>query len=412
MSRSSSNVPSMPEKPAPPPKISAVPDPSGMFGEWGGSNVPDELAPILKEFGDAYLSAINGSRFFEELAEAQRSLLGRPTPFIHAARLSAEALKRSKTGASAKVWLKREDGGLVGGQALHNAIGQALIAQKLGKKRLICEYGAGQHGLAVATAAAYLGLECDVFIAARDPQHRPASMDGLRLFGAGVVEVASSESSNREIITRAIREWIAHAPTTHCILGNAIGPHPLPTIVRDLQSVVGLETKAQCIRHLTKLPDALVACVNIAPGFFYPFIDDEKVQLIGVEAGGRGSSPGEHAAALTLGTPGELHGMRTYVLQDEQGEFLATHSCAASLCYPGAAPELAYWKDAKRVRFVPVSDARALEALTLVAKSQGIIVGPESAHAIAEALDVAAGMKADQNVVVCVSERGDANVGV
>lgn len=388
----------MPEKPAPPPKISEVPDPNGMFGEYGGSFVPEALVPALEQLATAYLSAMRDDRFWDELRDLQRTLTGRPTALYHAKRLTNVALKRSKSGEAAKIWLKREDLCLTGSSAICNAIGQAMLARAMGKTRLIAETGSGSHGLAVATAAAHFGLSCEIYCTT-SCSHAASSIQAL---GAKVVEVDSN--SRTQSMTEALRDWVGSGEHTHFAPGSAIGPHPLPTIVRDFQSVIGTETKAQSLRLLTKLPDVLISAIDGASaGFFYPFVDDDKVQLVGVEAGGRGNKPGEHAAALSQGQPGVLHGSRSYALQDEHGQSLATHSCAGGLSYAGSGPEHAYWKDKKRVRYTTISDALATDAFSILAHGEGILASLESSHAIAEAIEVAARMKGDQNVVVCIS---------
>jgi len=391
-------MPSMPEKPAPPPKTSEVPDPHGMFGEYGGSFVPESLVPALEQLASTYLSAMRDDRFWDELRDLQRTFAGRPTALYHAKRLTNVALKRSKSGDAAKIWLKREDLCLTGSSSIGNAMGQAMLARAMGKTRIIAETGSGKHGVAVATAAAHFGLACEVYCTTRAMKAAPA----LAALGAKVVEVGSE--SRTAATTEALRDWVGSNEETHYASGLAIGPHPLPTIVRDFQSVIGTETKAQSLRLLTKLPDVLVTAVDgSSTGFFYPFVDDDKVQLVAVEAGGRGNKPGEHAAALTHGQPGVLHGSQTYVLQDENGQTHATQSCAGGLNYAGAGPEQSYWKDKKRVRYATISDALATEACEGLARTEGILASLESSHAIAEAIEIAARLKGDQNVVVCVS---------
>jgi tryptophan synthase beta chain len=388
----------MPEKPAPPPKMSEVPDPNGMFGEFGGSFVPEALVPALEQLASTYLNAMRDDRFWDELRDLQRTFTGRPTALYHAKRLTNVALKRSKSGEAAKIWLKREDLCLTGSSAICNAMGQAMLARAMGKTRLIADSGSGRHGVAVATAAAHFGLACEGYCASAAMKAAPA----MAALGARVVDTGNE--SRTGAITEALRDWVASHETTHYAPGLAIGPHPLPTIVRDFQSVIGTETKAQSLRLLTKLPDVLVAAVDGASvGFFYPFVDDDKVQLVGVEAGGRGSKAGEHAAALTHGQPGVLHGSQTCVLQDENGQSLPTHTVAGGMNYAGSGPEHAYWKDKKRVRYATISDALATEACEGLARTEGILASLESSHAIAEAVDVASRLKGDQNVVVCIS---------
>lgn len=416
MSRSSSSTNVMPEKPAPPPKISEVPDPTGRFGEFGGAFVPDNLVPALQLFADTYLRAMRDDRFWDELRDVSKSLTGRPTPLLFARRLTNAALRRANSGDVGKIWLKREDLCHTGSSAINNVLGQAMLAREMGKKRVIAETATGQHGVAAATAAARLGLDCQVYMGSDDVRRRTSALARMKILGAKVVEVDSGCKTVREAISAAINEWSATTDSTHYIPGGATGPHPFPTIVRDFQAILGTETKAQSLRLLTKLPDAIVAAVGgpfesgVSAGLFFPFVDDDKVQLVGVEAGGRGNAPGEHAAPLSLGKPGTFQGSDAYVLQDETGQTQATHSVAAGLDYAGAGPEHSYWKHKKRVRYTTITDAQAIEAFTLCCTSEGIVPSLESAHAIAEALDVAAKMKGDQNVVVCVSGRGEKDV--
>jgi tryptophan synthase beta chain len=288
-----------------------------------------------------------------------------------------------------------------------------MLAKRMGKRRLIAETGAGQHGVATATAAAHFGLECAVYMGSEDARRQRLNVARMKMLGAEVVEVEAGSRTLKDATNEAMRDWMGSVETTHYIIGSVVGPHPFPMIVRDFQSIIGIETKAQCLRQFGRMPDAVVACVgggSNAAGIFYPFIDDKKVQLVGVEAGGRSASPGDHAASLLKGTPGVLHGSMSYVLQDEAGQTAPVHSCSAGLDYPGVGPEHAMWKDAGRVRYTAVSDAEALDAFLMLARTEGIIPALETAHAIAEGVRVAAAMGKDQHLVICCSGRGDKDV--
>jgi tryptophan synthase beta chain len=404
----------MPEKPAPPPKLSAVPDASGMFGAFGGTHVPAALAPALKNLGDAYMNALRDDRFFDDLRDLQKSFVGRPTPLFHAKRLSAAAHERARSGECANIWLKREDQCYCGSHAMNNAMGQVLLARKMGRKRVLAATVTGQHGLAAAAAAAHAGLACEVFMRALDAQRQFASVASMKALGAHVVEIHTENPSPLDAKSHAMNAWMEGPEHANIVWGGTAAPHPFPTIVRDFQCVLGTEAKAQSLRLLGKLPEAIVASLSaggsLASGLFYPFIDDDKINLIGVEAGGRGTNVGEHAAPLCHGKVGVLQGCATYALLDESGNVQPTHSVAAGLCSPVAGPEHAYWKDAKRVRYTTISDAQAVDAFKLVARAEGLLLSLEDAHAIAEALVVASKLKGDQNVVVGVSGRGGKDV--
>ncbi len=405
----------MPATPAP--KISDVPSPTGRFGAYGGAYVPETLVAALQELVETYQRACGNPQFWDELRELLRNFAGRPTPLYRAERLARHgaALNRKQGGPGecATIWLKREDLAHTGAHKINNTLGQGLLCRAMGKRRIIAETGAGQHGVASATAAAHLGLECDVYMGSEDARRQRLNVIRMKILGARVIEVDSGSRTLKDATNEAMRDWMGSVEHTHYIIGSVVGPHPFPMIVRDFQSIIGQECKAQSLRLLTKLPDAIVACVgggSNAAGIFYPFIDDTKVELIGVEAGGRSGEPGQHAASISMGSPGVLHGSLSYVLQDQFGQTSDVHSCSAGLDYPGVGPEHAYWKDHGRVRYTTCTDAEALEAFTLLARTEGIIPALETAHAVSEGVKIAAKMKKDQNVVICCSGRGDKDV--
>jgi tryptophan synthase beta chain len=399
--------------PAPAPKPSQVPTGEGRFGAYGGTYVPETLVAALQQLDEAYTRASGDSSFWDELHALLKSFVGRPTPLYFAEGLTAHARSRLPRGEGAKIWLKREDLCHTGAHKINNTMGQAMLAVRMGKKRVIAETGAGQHGVAAATAAAHFGLACEVYMGSEDVRRQRLNVTRMRMLGAKVVEVDSGSKTLKDATNEAMRDWMASSDTTHYILGSVVGPHPFPMIVRDFQSIIGRETKAQALRLLGKMPDLVVACVgggSNAAGIFYPFVDDAQVKLVGVEAGGRSSGAGDHAATLAAGKPGVLHGCMTYVLQDEFGQTQSAHSCAAGLDYPGVGPEHAYWKDLGRVSYAVATDDEALGAFTLMAETEGIIPALETAHAVAEAVKRAIEMKADQNIVVSFSGRGDKDV--
>jgi tryptophan synthase beta chain len=329
--------------------------------------------------------------------------VGRPSPLYHARRLSDHC-------GGAQIWLKREDLNHTGSHKINNTLGQALLTVRMGKKRVIAETGAGQHGVATATACARFGLPCVIYMGEEDIRRQAPNVSSMRLLGAEVRPVSSGSRTLRDAINEAMRDWMSSVEHTHYILGSVVGPHPFPRIVRDFQSVIGRETIQQCHAQLGRLPDLVVACVgggSNAAGMFYPFIDDPRVELLGVEAGGRSSQPGDHAAPLNFGQPGVLHGSFSYVMQDEDGQTADVHSVSAGLDYPGVGPEHSYWKETGRVRYESCGDAEALEAFDLVARSEGILPALESSHAVARALQVAARRSPDEIVLVCLSGRGD-----
>lgn len=383
-----------------------LPDSAGRFGAYGGRYVPETLVAALEALLAEYDRARRDSAFQEELDALLRRFVGRPTPLYFARRLTEHA-------GGASIWLKREDLAHTGAHKINNTIGQALLTRRMGKQRVIAETGAGQHGVATATAAAHFGLACDVYMGREDMRRQRLNVVRMTLLGARVVPVDSGSRTLKDATNEAMRDWMASVESTHYILGSVVGPHPFPMIVRDFQSVIGRECRSQCLDQIGLLPDAVIACVgggSNAAGIFHPFIDDESVQLIGVEAGGRGDRPGEHAAPLSFGAPGVLHGSLSYVLQDEDGQTSEVHSISAGLDYPGVGPEHSHWRDSGRVAYTTCSDAEALEAFALLARLEGIIPALESAHAIARAVDAARRLGPGRHLVVSLSGRGDKDV--
>ena len=383
--------------------ISAVPDASGHFGAYGGVFVPETLVFALEHLQAEYEKAKSDPQFHAEFEYYLREFVGRPSRLYFAKRLT------EKFGG-AKIYLKREDLNHTGAHKINNTIGQALLCRRMGKKRIIAETGAGQHGVASATAAAVFGLKCDVYMGAEDMRRQNLNVFRMQLMGAKVIEVHSGSKTLKDATNEAMRDWMGSVEHTHYIIGSVVGPHPFPMIVRDFQSFIGRETREQCMQTEGKLPDVIVACVgggSNAAGIFYPFVDDASVKLIGVEAGGRTLELGHHAAALTAGRPGVLHGSLSYVLQDDDGQTAEVHSCSAGLDYPGVGPEHAYWKDNGRVEYVNISDAEALDAFKQLAELEGILPALETAHAFAHVAKIAGKMSRDQVIVVNLSGRGD-----
>jgi tryptophan synthase beta chain len=384
----------------------SVPDARGRFGRFGGRYVPETLVPALEELDAAYRAAREDPAFRAELDALLRDFVGRATPLTEAPRLTAHA-------GGARILLKREDLAHTGAHKINNTMGQALLALRMGKKRVIAETGAGQHGVATATACAHFGIPCEVYMGAEDVRRQSLNVFRMRLMGAKVNEVTTGSRTLKDATNEAMRDWMGSVGDTHYILGSVVGPHPFPLIVRDFQSVIGRECRAQCLELLGRLPDAVVACVgggSNAAGIFWPFADDRGVRLVGVEAGGRGPGAGEHAAPLSHGSPGVLHGSMSYVLQDESGQTADVHSCSAGLDYPGVGPEHSYWKDAGRVEYVAATDAEALAAFDLLARTEGIIPALETSHAVHSAVELARTMPRDATVVINVSGRGDKDV--
>jgi tryptophan synthase beta chain len=384
----------------------SVPDESGCFGEFGRRFVPETLMHALEQLTDEYSRAKTDPAFQSELAGLLRHYVGRPSPLYLAKRLTDHC-------GGAQIYLKREDLNHTGAHKINNAIGQALLTKRMGKARVIAETGAGQHGVATATACAHFGLPCVVYMGEEDIRRQRLNVFIMRTMGAEVRPVTSGSRTLRDAINEAMRDWMASVDSTHYIIGSVVGPHPFPMMVRDFQAVIGRETREQCLEQFGRLPDEVVACVgggSNSAGMFYPFIEDARVQLTGIEPGGRGSAPGEHASTLSYGVKGVLHGSYSYVLQDADGQTLDVHSVSAGLDYPGVGPEHSYWKDTGRVKYSPVSDAEALAAFDKLAKLEGILPALESSHAVAHVMKTAAKRKNDDVIVICLSGRGDKDV--
>ncbi|MDP7266827.1 MAG: tryptophan synthase subunit beta [Pirellulales bacterium] len=388
------------------PKLRAschVPDHAGRYGEFGGRYVPETLIAALDQLADQYEQARHDPDFQDRLSDLLKHYVGRPSPLYHASRLT-------KLCGGAQIYLKREDLNHTGAHKINNTLGQALLTLRMGKTRVIAETGAGQHGVATATACARFGLPCVVYMGEEDIRRQAPNVFSMKLLGAEVRSVTSGSRTLRDAINEAMRDWMASVENTHYILGSVVGPHPFPRIVRDFQSVIGQETLAQCNDQIGRLPEVVVACVgggSNAAGMFYPFIEHDAVELVGVEAGGRSSAAGEHASPLTYGSPGVLHGSYSYVMQDQDGQTCDVHSISAGLDYPGVGPEHSYWKATGRVNYESCIDDDALEAFETLAKNEGILAAVESSHAISTAMRIAGERPADQVVVVCLSGRGD-----
>ncbi|WP_149497973.1 tryptophan synthase subunit beta [Roseiconus lacunae] len=381
----------------------SVPDERGRFGDFGGRFVPETLTRALDQLIDEYEIAKKDPEFQRELNGLLKTFVGRPSPFYHAKRLTEAC-------GGAQIWLKREDLNHTGAHKINNTLGQALLTLRMGKTRVIAETGAGQHGVATATACAHFGLPCVVYMGSEDIRRQKPNVFSMRLLGAEISPVESGSRTLRDAVNEAMRDWMSSVEDTHYIIGSVIGPHPFPAMVRDFQSVIGRETRDQSREVFGKLPECVVACVgggSNAAGMFYPFIEDDDVRLVGVEAGGRGTNPGDHAAPMTYGAPGVLHGSFSYVMQDGDGQTCDVHSMSAGLDYPGVGPEHSYWKDTGRVDYVQCGDHNAMEAFDKLARTEGIIPALESSHALAQGMKLAAEMKPDQHLVVCLSGRGD-----
>ena len=380
-----------------------APDAAGRFGPFGGRYVPETLTHALEELTAEYEKAVADESFQAELAELFKHYVGRPSPLYLAGRLSERC-------GGAQIYLKREDLNHTGAHKINNTLGQGLLTLRMGKRRVIAETGAGQHGVATATACARFGLDCVVYMGTEDIRRQRPNVFSMKLLGAEVRPVESGSRTLRDAINEAMRDWMASVETTHYCLGSVVGPHPFPRIVRDFQSVIGRETRQQCLEQIGRLPELIVACVgggSNASGVFCPFIEDEGVALLGVEAGGRSEAIGDHAAPLCFGTPGVLHGSYSYVMQDEDGQTCDVHSISAGLDYPGTGPEHSHWKDTGRVEYTSADDDEVLDAFAALASTEGILPALESAHAVVKAMQRAAEMKPDQAVVVCLSGRGD-----
>ncbi len=383
----------------------SLPDRNGHFGIFGGRFVPETLMPALEELTLEYEKARQDPAFQEELRYYLKHYAGRPSPLYYAERLTRRL-------GGAKIYLKREDLNHTGSHKINNTLGQALLARRMGKRRLIAETGAGQHGVATATVAAMFGMACDVYMGEEDIRRQKLNVYRMRLLGARVVPVASGSGTLKDAMNEAIRDWVTNVETTHYLLGSVGGPHPYPMMVRDFQSVIGEEVKEQILEMEGRLPDCLVACVgggSNAMGIFYPFLDD-PVGLFGAEAAGRGLETGLHAATLTAGRIGVLHGALSYLLQDEHGQVLTAHSVSAGLDYPGVGPEHSYLKETGRASYTAITDNEALEAFKLLSETEGIIPALESAHAVALAAKLAPEMGAEQIMVINLSGRGDKDV--
>ena len=381
---------------------------SGRFGAYGGRYVPETLMSALEELEREYEKAKRDRKFRRRLDELLRTFAGRPTPLFFARRLT-------KKLGGAKIYLKREDLLHTGAHKINNCLGQALLVERMGKHRVIAETGAGQHGVATGTVCALFGFQCIVYMGTEDMRRQELNVFRMRLLGAEVRPVDSGSRTLKDAINEAMRDWVTNVRTTHYLLGSVLGAHPYPTMVRDFHKVIGRETRRQILRAEGKLPNAIIACVgggSNSIGIFHDFLKDKKVQLIGVEAGGRGDRLGEHAARFCGGSPGVLQGTYSYVLQDDAGQISTTHSISAGLDYPSIGPEHAWLHDTSRAEYVPASDAEALEATTLLARTEGIIPALESAHAIAELIKRAPKMRESDIVVVNVSGRGDKDIGI
>ena len=388
------------------PCLYEVPDEYGRFGKFGGQFVPETLMPAVKQLADAYRDIRDDDSFWAKLDNLLTLYAGRPSPVTFAERLT------EKLGG-AKIYLKREDLNHTGAHKINNTMGQLLLTKRMGKKRVIAETGAGQHGVATATAAAKFGLECVVYMGAEDVRRQKLNVFRMELLGAKCIPVETGQKTLKDAINAAMRDWMASCDDTHYVIGSVMGPHPFPVMVRDFQSIIGRELKQQMMEIEGRLPDHVVSCVgggSSAAGIFAPLIPDKDVKLIGVEAGGRGMGDGQHAATLSVGKPGVLHGMETYVLQDGDGQTQEVHSVSAGLDYPGVGPEHAYWHEIGRAEYVNVSDAESLDAFMLLSETEGIIPALESAHGVAHAVKIAPKLPKDDILVINLTGRGDKDV--
>ena len=378
----------------------------GHFGPYGGRFVPEALIGALDQLAAAHLAAKSDPTFQAELTELHRTYTGRPS-------ILTEAKRFSEFAGGARIFLKREDLNHTGSHKINNVLGQALLTKRMGKKRIIAETGAGQHGVASATAAALMGLECVVYMGEEDTRRQSLNVARMKLLGAEVVPVTQGSKTLKDAINEAMRDWVTNVETTHYLLGTVAGPHPFPEMVRDFHRIIGVEARAQMLEEVGRLPDAVLACVgggSNAIGIFHPFLDDSQVQLIGFEAGGSGIASGKHAATISGGSPGVLHGTRTYVLQDENGQTVESHSISAGLDYPGVGPEHAYLHDIGRAQYRVINDDQAMEAFSIMSKSEGIIPAIETAHALAGAMIVGRELGPDAILLINLSGRGDKDV--
>tara|TARA_A100001037_G_scaffold301728_1_gene331874 strand:- start:15532 stop:16734 length:1203 start_codon:yes stop_codon:yes gene_type:complete len=385
-----------------------LPDNEGKFGRFGGKYVPETLMAALEQVESAYKTFINNQDSVTKLQSLLHNYSGRPTALYFAENLT-------KKYGGAKIYLKREDLNHTGAHKINNALGQALLAKDLGKTRVIAETGAGQHGVATATACAMLDIDCDIYMGEEDIQRQALNVYRMKLLKANVIPVTSGTKTLKDAINEAIRDWVTNVETTHYLIGSAIGPHPYPMIVRDFQSVIGKESKTQILEKEGRLPSHVVACVgggSNAIGMFYDFIQHEEVELIGVEAGGTDMSPLNHSSTLTAGTPGVLHGTMSYLLQDDDGQIVGTHSISAGLDYPGVGPEHSYLKDIERAQYVSINDSDALKGFHTLSEVEGIIPALETAHAISYTCKLAGTLSKDDIIIVCLSGRGDKDISI
>ena len=384
----------------------SAPDDGGHFGDFGGRFVAETLTHALDELTALYENLATDQNFRQRFEHDLAHYVGRPTPLYEARRLSREI-------GGARIFLKREDLNHTGAHKINNTVGQALLAERMGKRRVIAETGAGQHGVATATVAARFGFDCCVYMGEEDVKRQALNVYRMKLLGAEVVPVSSGSRTLKDAMNEAMRDWVTNVDDTHYIIGSVAGPHPYPALVRDFQTVIGRETKEQSLKQVGKLPDVLIACVgggSNAMGLFFPFVDDDAVDLIGVEAAGLGIDTGRHAAPLNAGRPGVLHGSRSYLMDDEDGQIQETHSISAGLDYPGVGPEHSYWKDVGRANYVAVTDAQAIEAFRLLNRTEGIMPALESSHAVAYAGIEALRRSEDEIIVVNLSGRGDKDI--
>jgi len=384
----------------------AYPNEKGYFGIFGGKYLPETLMPALEELEQQYLKIKNDGDFKRQLLYYLTEYAGRPTPLYFASRLT-------NVVGGAKIYLKREDLLHTGAHKINNTLGQVLLTKKIGKKRIIAETGAGQHGVSTATAASLFGLECTIYMGEEDAERQALNVFRMKLLGAEVKIVKAGSRTLKDAVNDALRDWVTNVKTTHYIIGSALGPHPFPMIVRDFQSVIGEEVRQQILEIEGKLPDVIVACVgggSNAIGIFYPFVEDTQVRLVGVEAGGYGIETGMHAASINGGTIGVLHGMKSYFIQDEWGQIETTHSISAGLDYPGVGPEHAFLKEIKRAEYITATDQEALEGFLLLSRTEGIIPALESSHAVIKAVEIAKSLDKSKSVVINLSGRGDKDV--
>lgn len=383
-----------------------LPDVSGHFGVFGGKYAPETVMPALTELEAAYSAAKADPTFQAELSDLLRHYVGRPTPLYHAKRLSEHL-------GGAQIYLKREDLAHTGAHKINNALGQALLVKRMGKPRIIAETGAGQHGVATATACAMLGMECIVYMGEVDIERQSLNVFRMKILGAEVRPVISGSKTLKDAINEAIRDWVTNVQTTHYLIGSSVGMHPYPVMVRDFQSVIGAESRRQSFEQLGRLPDYVLACVgggSNAIGMFYPFVEDSEVRLLGIEAGGSGVASGKHSATLVAGRVGVLHGSKSYLLQDGEGQVIETHSISAGLDYPGVGPEHSYLKSIGRADYVAIDDREALDGFQQLCRFEGIIPALESAHAVAQAIKLAPTLPKDKVVLVNLSGRGDKDI--